>query len=179
MSGNYEGPGNSGRPRGAYLEKLKGLSGEALRQESESKIWLSAYAANNPRSDYHWQCDACHDECARRGRLEIYEQAWDEAAGIGSLNAKRPPPRTILDVASGKPLAVEVLPSAAGFYLGTLRDGAPYSRESEEYWRTRKAAEAALETGQWTARRHRDPPPVEFMQASAQVSPRQGKGRGR
>lgn len=41
------------------------------------RIWLSAYADSNPRSDYHWQADACYDEARRRGKPELYQQAWD------------------------------------------------------------------------------------------------------
>jgi hypothetical protein len=45
----------------------------------------------------------------------------------------------------GVSLPLEVLPSPVGHYLGTLdHDGAPYSRESEEYWKSREDAEAAL-----------------------------------
>lgn len=43
------------------------------------RIWLSAYANNNPRSDYHWQADACYDEAARRGKPELYVQAYEKA----------------------------------------------------------------------------------------------------
>ncbi|KKL45953.1 hypothetical protein LCGC14_2350420, partial [marine sediment metagenome] len=25
-------------------------------------------------SDFHWRCDACYDECARRDKGEIYSQ---------------------------------------------------------------------------------------------------------
>ena len=56
----------------------------------------------------------------------------------------------------GLSLPLEVLPSAAGYYIGTLdEEGMPYSRESEEYWKTRGAAEAALNTPSpraWTQR---------------------------
>lgn len=44
----------------------------------------------------------------------------------------------------GVELELKVLECAAGFYLGTRDDDAPYSRESEEYWRTYEEAEAAL-----------------------------------
>lgn len=56
----------------------------------------------------------------------------------------------------GVSLPLEALPSAAGWYLGTLDEGgAPYSRESVEYWKTRTQAEAALhDSSSWTQRRH-------------------------
>ena len=44
----------------------------------------------------------------------------------------------------GQELPLKVLKSAAGFYLGTYDEEGPYSRESEEYWRTEKEALAAL-----------------------------------
>jgi hypothetical protein len=47
-------------------------------------------------------------------------------------------------------LELQVLDSPVGFYLGTLEDGLPYSQESIEYWPTKEAAQAALETGTWT-----------------------------
>ena len=68
----------------------------------------------------------------------------------------------VFEAGSGKALPVQVLESAAGFYLGTVNEEGPYSRESQEYWRSRKEAEKALETGSWTARRYANPPPAEF-----------------
>ena len=48
---------------------------------------------------------------------------------------------------------IQVLKSAAGFYLGTLTpEGFPNSRDSVEYWKTEKAAEKALLTDSWTVR---------------------------
>lgn len=48
---------------------------------------------------------------------------------------------------------LEVLESAAGFYLGTFdpMEG-PVSRDSEEYWATREKAETALTTNLWKRR---------------------------
>jgi hypothetical protein len=48
-------------------------------------------------------------------------------------------------------LPLQVCESAAGFYIGTVhpQDG-PYSRESQEYFPTRKGAEQALERGEWS-----------------------------
>lgn len=56
----------------------------------------------------------------------------------------------------GVSLPLEVMRSAAGFYLGTSQDDMPYSRESAEYWPTYEAAEAALDAGPdaWTQRDH-------------------------
>ena len=156
MAEKYEGLDNSGRPRQAYLDKLRVMTDEALHKESEGKIWLSAYAANNRKSDYHWQCDACFHECERRGKLQIYRQAWNQASGLGPDL-----PDAICDP-KGNILPVQVLKSAAGFYLGTLQGGSPFTRESEKYWSTAAEAASALEDGLWTARRYRSPPPAEF-----------------
>ena len=61
------------------------------------------------------------------------------------------PPKGMLAEAAGKAFPLEVCKSAAGFYLGTLsEDGAPFTRESIEYWRKREQAEAALTSGRWT-----------------------------
>jgi len=51
------------------------MTNAELGEACEDKIWLSAYADNNPRSDYHWQCDACYDECVARDKVNIYELA--------------------------------------------------------------------------------------------------------
>jgi hypothetical protein len=48
-------------------------------------------------------------------------------------------------------LPLQVCESESGYYIGTNcpQDG-PISRESEEYYPTRDAAQAALDTGRWT-----------------------------
>jgi hypothetical protein len=75
FSGRYKGNDNSGKPKTEYLKKMVLMTDEELRKECESKIWLSAYASNNHRSDYHWHCDCCYDECKRRGKEDIYSKA--------------------------------------------------------------------------------------------------------
>lgn len=53
----------------------------------------------------------------------------------------------------GRPdLELEVLQSAAGFYIGTFSEEGPFTRESAEYFRKKESAEQALATGQWTQR---------------------------
>lgn len=50
-------------------------------------------------------------------------------------------------------LPVQVLRSAAGFYLGTSNeDDFPVSRESVEYFKTQGQAVQALASGDWTQR---------------------------
>lgn len=78
FSGRYEGNDNYKRPKTDYLRKLVVMTNEQLRKECDSLIWLSAYANNNPRSDYHFKCDACYDECERRKRPDIYKKSYDE-----------------------------------------------------------------------------------------------------
>lgn len=55
---------------------------------------------------------------------------------------------------AGKRLPLQVLQSAAGFYIGTSDELGPVSRESAEYFRKRSSAELALERNEWTQRDH-------------------------
>ena len=70
----YTGRDNYGNLKSDYLQKLTTLTDKELREKCSQMIWLSAYANNNPRSDYHWQCDACYDECSSRGKSDIYSE---------------------------------------------------------------------------------------------------------
>lgn len=74
-----EGKDNSGKPRQHYADRLAILDIDALRKETEDKIWLSAYANNNPRSDYHWHVTACYNEWASRGKPEEYAACYEAA----------------------------------------------------------------------------------------------------
>ncbi|CAB5670205.1 Uncharacterised protein [Delftia tsuruhatensis] len=51
---------------------------------------------------------------------------------------------------AGKSLPLEVLPSAAGHYIGTCDAHGPVSRESIEYFRSQAAAQRALARRAWT-----------------------------
>jgi hypothetical protein len=170
---------NYGKPRALYFEKLKRLSDTKLAEEAENKIWASAYAANNPRSDYHWHASACYAECERRGRPDIYRRAYESASGQEVPTRRLP--TAIRDRQTGEVLPIKVLRSGAGYYLGTSsKNGEPYSRESEEYWRSGKDAEKTLARGEWSARRHRSPPPIEFSDSGiSEPVYAQQKGRSR
>ena len=69
-----EGTDNYGKPRQDYADRLAKMDEAALLKEAEQAIWLSAYAANNPRSDYHWWCAATYAESVRRGKPLIYNE---------------------------------------------------------------------------------------------------------
>lgn len=51
-------------------------------------------------------------------------------------------------------LPLQVLKSAAGFYIGTINDDGPVSRESVQYWNRKESAELALRHDLWTQRPH-------------------------
>ena len=53
---------------------------------------------------------------------------------------------------AGRELPLEVLRSAAGYYLGTWDEEGPFTRESQEYFSNQQAAQDALESGDWTQR---------------------------
>ncbi len=74
------GKDNYGKPRQLFADKIAAMDANAFVEEAKSRIWLSAYANNNPRSDYHWQADACFDEARRRGQPELYRRAYDAAS---------------------------------------------------------------------------------------------------
>jgi hypothetical protein len=75
-----EGDDNYGNPRQNFADKLAAASDVEFLKIAEQCIWLSAYADNNPRSDYHWQADACYHEAMRRGKPELYDRAYRKAA---------------------------------------------------------------------------------------------------
>ena len=57
-------------------------------------------------------------------------------------------------VCTGLKLPLQVLHSAAGYYIGTQNDEGPISRESVEYFPFHAAAQLALATNAWTQRDH-------------------------
>jgi hypothetical protein len=80
MENKFSGNDNAGVPKQLYLDKLKMCSESELLKETETIIWLSAYASNNPYSDYHWQKKACAIECNSRGSdLNLFETAYKRA----------------------------------------------------------------------------------------------------
>ena len=52
----------------------------------------------------------------------------------------------------GEELPLEILGIGEGFYIGTRKDGLPFSRESVEYYPTRAGAKQALIRNTWTQR---------------------------
>jgi hypothetical protein len=58
-----------------YVEKLRQKNDGDFYEECKNAVWLSAYANNNPRSDFHFMCDACYDESKKRDDGKTYERA--------------------------------------------------------------------------------------------------------
>lgn len=71
------GKDNCGKPRQQFADKIAAMSDDNFVTEAEKTIWLSAYASNNPRSDYHWQASACYGEAKARGKPELYTKAFN------------------------------------------------------------------------------------------------------
>lgn len=76
------GMGNEG-PRQEFADRLFELTDDEFTTRAENAIWLSAYAANNPNSDFHWHADLCYYEALRRGKAELYDLAWKRASSQG------------------------------------------------------------------------------------------------
>ena len=75
-----EGKDNYGKPRQKFADMLAALDDEAFVKQAEKSIWLSAYAGNNPRSDYHWHAAACYKEARRRNKPDLYRRAYARAS---------------------------------------------------------------------------------------------------
>ncbi len=78
LNERYPGNDNYGKPKSLYFERILAMDEEQLHREAKQKIWLSAYANNNPRSDYHWQVDAIYDLYNLRANPNGYKQAYRE-----------------------------------------------------------------------------------------------------
>lgn len=70
---------NSGETKSEWREKLAAMTEDELYKHCEEYIWLSAYANNNPRSDYHFLADAGYEECHRREKMDLYKRAYNAA----------------------------------------------------------------------------------------------------
>ncbi|MGZ0719056.1 MULTISPECIES: hypothetical protein [Pseudomonas] len=101
-------------------------------------------------------------------------RAWDEGVNAAingggwsrfteeeeDMQLQTPEPGTASDLAYGKlafdecgiKYPLQILKSAAGYYIGTYDEFEPVSRESSEYYRTRAAAEQAMTLNTWTQR---------------------------
>jgi hypothetical protein len=73
------GMDNYRKPRQAFADKIAAMDDKVFVHHTETIIWLSAFANNNSKSDYHWQADTCSDEAKRRGKPELYTTAWQQA----------------------------------------------------------------------------------------------------
>lgn len=119
-----------------------GLSGrvDLVRRELTELIGV---VKERGRKDVN--CPECGAQFALTEDSGVFLHNFVDAARLLELEA-------IYAGVLGGGLVYEVLSSAAGFYIGRLEDGMPYSRDSKEYWRTLEEAEKALATGEWTRR---------------------------
>lgn len=70
-----------------------------------------------------------------------------------STSSTQGQPKGVLALATcGLRLPLQVLKSAAGYYIGTADEEGPVSRESVEYFRTPSDASTALANSTWTQR---------------------------
>ena len=150
---------------GAFMSECGEAAGSTGREKLPGMLKVIPMRACRAKYGQIWLRQWVHPEAIVIGKQP--PGRGERAASTGYWRAKRPPwsePAAAqgVEARSGKALPVQVLESAAGLYLGTVNEAGPYSRKSQEYWRSQQAAEKALETGPWTARRNANPPPAEF-----------------
>jgi len=61
-----------------YQQKIAYMQPDELFKETKLKIWLSAFANNNPKAPAHWEVDLCYDEWEKRGDKKSYSRAHAE-----------------------------------------------------------------------------------------------------
>jgi hypothetical protein len=95
-------------------------------------------------------------EAVLRHAKDLSLSTYATTADADQSEAEQPSRRRLGALAQRcrRELDLDVYYSGAGFYLGTYTEDGPYTRESQEYWRTREQAQRALESGQWTQRNH-------------------------
>lgn len=71
---------NYGKPKLDYKKRIGEMNDSDLFSETKHKIWLSAYANNNPRSDFHWHVDYIYNEWVERKKENEYARAYKEVA---------------------------------------------------------------------------------------------------
>ncbi len=74
----FSGKDNYGKLKSIYIDRILAMNDKELQEECEKAIWLSSYAANNPRSDYHWWVDVCYAVCDSNNKTDIYKRAYKE-----------------------------------------------------------------------------------------------------
>lgn len=57
----------------------KALDDDAFVAKADQEIWLSAFAANNPRAPAHKETDAAYAEAQRREKPWLYQRAYNRA----------------------------------------------------------------------------------------------------
>jgi hypothetical protein len=73
------GRSNYGTPCQDWADRLAPMTDEEFTNEAAEAVYWSAWADNNPTSDYHWQASACYYEAQRRGDPGLYQRAYDQA----------------------------------------------------------------------------------------------------
>lgn len=79
------GRSNYSVPAQSFADSIAASDDAQFVQTAEEVIWFSAYANNNPTSDYHWQASACYYEAQRRGDPGLYQRAYDQAKASAGL----------------------------------------------------------------------------------------------
>lgn len=102
-----------------YREMLRDLDDERLEAAAKSWIWQREVALYGPAEEDEWHCDSVREECARRGRLEIFLRAENnilaQVRKIAGWQAKAPQRSSLKAVTlKRQPKACEIPPGLLG-----------------------------------------------------------------
>jgi len=79
------GTSNYDRPAQEWADKVAALDDDQFVSEGAEAIYWSAWANNNPTSDYHYQATVFYYDAQRRGNPGLYQQAFEQAKANAGL----------------------------------------------------------------------------------------------
>lgn len=90
-------PSNSAQEQEKFCTSITALSEPDLLARTKQIIWLSAFAANNPMSKYHWQGRCVLGRSGKEGQSgyllsclcrDIPRTIWRDTAGVREILSK-------------------------------------------------------------------------------------------
>jgi hypothetical protein len=82
---DLSGTDNYGAPAQGFASLIAQMDDRQFVNEAAGVVYQSARTQNSAYADWHWQARACYYEARRRGNIDLYQQAFDQARWSAGL----------------------------------------------------------------------------------------------